>query len=271
MCIDELSLSKGELYTFVTNKSGNCKQGSLVAVIRGTLSKDIISVLNKLSSASRELVEEVSMDMANNMEAAIKASFAKAKIVTDRFHVVKLVTDALQHLRIKHRWAELEKENEAIAAAKKEGKKHKSEVLPNGDTVKQLLARCRLILYKKPCEWTTSQALRMVLLFDRFPKLSEVYYHVIAFRKIYELKCRTKAATKFKEWLEKTKSLNITEFNTVSNTLHYNLENILNFFINRNTNAYAESFNAKIKLFRANLRGVVDIKFFLFRLAKLFA
>ncbi|CDD83255.1 transposase [Bacteroides sp. CAG:462] len=33
----------------------------------------------------------------------------------------------------------------------------------------------------------------------------------------------------------------------------------------------AESFNAKIKLFRANLRGVADKKFFLFRIAKLYA
>ncbi|MBC7587817.1 MAG: transposase, partial [Chitinophagaceae bacterium] len=38
-----------------------------------------------------------------------------------------------------------------------------------------------------------------------------------------------------------------------------------------NTNANAESFNSKIKLFRANQRGVVDTKFFLFRLQKLFA
>ncbi|MCI7414487.1 MAG: DDE transposase, partial [Prevotella sp.] len=37
------------------------------------------------------------------------------------------------------------------------------------------------------------------------------------------------------------------------------------------TNAFAESFNAKIKAFRAALRGVTDIKFFLFRLTKLYA
>ncbi|MFH2142117.1 MAG: DDE transposase, partial [Bacteroidota bacterium] len=35
--------------------------------------------------------------------------------------------------------------------------------------------------------------------------------------------------------------------------------------------AYAESFNSKIKGFRENLRGVSDVKFFLFRLSKLFA
>ena len=37
LSIDELSLSKGELYTFVTNKKGKDKQGALVAVINGTV------------------------------------------------------------------------------------------------------------------------------------------------------------------------------------------------------------------------------------------
>jgi len=61
------------------------------------------------------------------------------------------------------------------------------------------------------------------------------------------------------------------EFYTAANSVKVNLDNILNFFCNRNTNANAESFNSKIKLFRANLRGVSDTAFFLFRLNKLFA
>lgn len=44
---------------------------------------------------------------------------------------------------------------------------------------------------------------------------------------------------------------------------------ILNYFINRATNAYAESLNAKIKLFRAQLHGGVDVMFFLFRLTNI--
>lgn len=48
-------------------------------------------------------------------------------------------------------------------------------------------------------------------------------------------------------------------------------DEILNFYNKCSSNAMAESFNAKIKLFRANLREVVDKKFFLFRVAKLFA
>ena len=46
---------------------------------------------------------------------------------------------------------------------------------------------------------------------------------------------------------------------------------ILNYFINRATNASAESLNAKIKHFRAQLHGVVDVKFFLFWLTNIYA
>ncbi|WP_449401687.1 transposase [Flavicella sediminum] len=53
------------------------------------------------------------------------------------------------------------------------------------------------------------------------------------------------------------------------NQMHY--DSIANFFNNRSTNAAAESFNAKIKDFRRSFRGVTDIKFFLFRLANIYA
>jgi transposase len=73
------------------------------------------------------------------------------------------------------------------------------------------------------------------------------------------------------EWEAKVIYTKIKEFNTVINSIENHLDKILNFFNNRNTNANAESFNSKIKNFRANLRGVSDVKFFLFRLQKLFA
>jgi hypothetical protein len=41
--------------------------------------------------------------------------------------------------------------------------------------------------------------------------------------------------------------------------------------VRRSTNAAAESFNAKIKDFRRQFRGVVDVKFFLYRLCKIYA
>ena len=79
------------------------------------------------------------------------------------------------------------------------------------------------------------------------------------------------AKARFNIWITDIMDNDLKEFFTVANTVKNNLDNILNFFINRNTNANAESFNSKIKLFRANQRGVVDVSFFLFRLYKLFA
>jgi transposase len=64
---------------------------------------------------------------------------------------------------------------------------------------------------------------------------------------------------------------NFKSFTTIASTIYQHYNEILNFFVNRAANASAESFNAKIKAFRASLRGVIDIKFFLFRLAMIYA
>ena len=104
-----MSLSKGALYTFLTNKSGKGKKKTLVACIKGTKSQDIIDVICKIPLEKRKLVKEITFDMANNMQLASRMVFPEAYLVTDRFHVVKLVLEALQHLRIKYRWEEIEK------------------------------------------------------------------------------------------------------------------------------------------------------------------
>lgn len=271
LSIDEVSLSQGELYTFLTNKAGKGKRGTMVACIKGTASKDIIEVLSKLSIYKRLQVKEVTLDMAKNMESAIKNVFTKATLVTDRFHVVKLAMEALQHIRINLRWMELDIENEAIRLAKETNTKYESAVLDNGDTPKQLLARCRYILVKKEADWTENQQQRATLLFAKYPQLKTAYDQTLAFRNIYEEKNIASAKTRFTNWINDIMEKEIKEFYTVANTVKHNLNNILNFFTHRNTNANAESFNSKIKLFRANLRGVVDTQFFLFRLHKLFA
>lgn len=271
LSIDEVSLSKGEVYTLLTNKAGKGKNGTIVAMIEGTLTVAIQEVLNKIPLYLRKSVKEITLDMANNMEAAVRASFPNAKLVTDRFHVVKLTMEALQRIRIDLRWEEMDKENNAIAECKKNKTKYIPEVLSNGDTPKQLLARAKYLLAKKPNEWTDKQKIKIKLLFEKYPVLQKAYNHVLHFRNIYESENKEVAKIRFDEWIKKTETLNIKAFNTVANTIKNNYPNILNFFDNRNTNANAESFNAKIKLFRANVRGVEDTRFFIYRLVMLFA
>jgi transposase len=272
LSIDEVSLSKGELYTFVTNKNTKVRnKKSIVAVINGTEAKTIQGVLEKISLAKRESVKEVSMDMARNMGLAVEKSFPNSSMVIDRFHVVRLVMDAMQHLRVKLRWQAIDQENTAIGQAKQRGEKHYPKVLSNGDTLKELLVRSRYLLYKFEDDWTITQSKRAALLFEKYPILKAVYELTLCFRNIYKNASKTKALVQFNEWNEKATATKIDEFNTVVRSIEYHLDNILNFFNNRSTNANAESFNSKIKAFRANLRGVTDVKFFLFRLGKLFA
>jgi len=273
LSIDEVSLSKGELYTFVTNKKGKSKQATMLACIKGTRSVDIIKVLEMISLVSRKQVKEITLDMAKNMESSVRTAFPEATLVTDRFHVVKLAMESLQHLRIKQRWIEIDKENKAIEEAKKKGIKYKAIQLSNGDSTKQLLARSRYILAKKTNDWTENQRQRANLLFKLYPHIEIAYKHTLEFRSIYENTDKLIAKEHFNKWIEDTFEENLKTFYTTANTVKANFDNILSFFNNRNTNANAnaESFNAKIKLFRANLRGVTDTAFFLFRLHKLFA
>ena len=49
LCIDETSLSCGELYTVVTNRAGRGGRGTLVTMIRGTKSEDVIKVLGDMN------------------------------------------------------------------------------------------------------------------------------------------------------------------------------------------------------------------------------
>lgn len=272
LSIDEVSLSKGELYTFVTNKNTGVKNKKcIVAVINGTESKLIQEVLGKIPSEKRSQVKEVSMDMARNMSLAVQNSFANSKKVIDRFHVVRLVMDAMQHIRVSFRWEAIKDENIAIKKAKDNKEKYYPEVLSNGDTKKELLARSKYILYKFEDDWTANQAKRAKILFEKYPKLKTAYNLALEFRAIYKNTCKNKARIQFNEWKERVVNTAIEEFNSAVNSLEYHIDNILNFFDNRSTNANAESFNSKIKGFRANLRGVTKVDFFLFRLEKLFA
>lgn len=72
-------------------------------------------------------------------------------------------------------------------------------------------------------------------------------------------------------WYNKVEEAGFHSFNVIAATVYEHYDEILNFYNNRSSNALAKSFNAKIKLFRANLRGVARKKFFLFRSANLYA
>jgi transposase len=272
LSIDETALSNGELYTIVTNKAAKGRKGTIVAMIKGTQTEQIVEVLNKIPEGLCRKVEEVTLDMAANMIAAVRRCFPYAHLVTDRFHVQKLAHDAVQEIRIKYRWEALEQENKLMAEAKEQKSTYSPEVLSNGDTLKQLLARSRYLLFKHHSKWTESQKNRAELLFPRYPELKKAYDLAVQLGDIFR-QCKTKehAFKKLALWYNKVEDTAIDSFRTVSRSIQTHYISILNFFMNRSTNAAAESFNAKVKAFRATSRGVRDVTFFLFRLANIYA
>lgn len=271
LSIDEVAVTNGELYTVVTNKAAHGGKGSLMAIVEGVKTPAIIDVLAQIPAEQRMAVKEVTLDMSNAMDAIVRASFPKAVIVTDRFHVQQLVSEALQEVRGSLRRAALQEETAAILKAKKEKKPYQPTFYENGDTKKQLLARSFHLLFKSSSKWSERQQDRATVLFREFPAIHEAYTLSMLFRSWYEHNTDKESAKEnLQAWYEKVEEKQIASFIVAAGSVKAHEDTILNYFNHRSTNASAESFNAKLKGFRALVRGVRDIKFFLFRVGKLY-
>lgn len=272
LSIDEVALSEGELYTVVTNTDARTQKGSLVAMVQGTRSQEVNALLQQIPKVKREQVKEITLDLADNMELIASNSFTKADLVSDRFHVQQLPTGALQEMRIKYRWQAIELENQLSLQARELGERYKPKIFANGDTLKQLLARSRYLLFKAESKWTQKQKQRAQILFDIYPDLHKAYQLTMMFRNIYQTARTEKQALKMlNQWYRKIDKHGFESFITAANSIKLHQKTILNYFKNRSTNALAENFNGKIKAFRSVFRGITDVSFFLYRVSLIFA
>ena len=308
LCIDETSLSKGELYTILSNSDKNCKKGSIVAIVKGTKADVVIDAIKKIKAKLRYSVKNIALDLSPSMAKIARECFPWARQVIDRFHVQKLINEALQDTRVKYRWWAHSIDLGEKDRCKRIGERYKQTIFDNGETVSQLFIRARYALTMHKTQWSKSQIERIQILFDNFPNVEIAYKISQKFREImnnredlkrikesyesYVYNTTKKAEfdgkvpniltrehyikayfkTKLAIWFEYIE-LNDNDglFASVKETFRTNHENILNYFINGFSNAKAESLNAKIKDFRRRLRGVKCKTFFLFRLQNLLA
>ena len=301
--MDETSL-QGELYTIVHNKDAHGRKGAIVAVVKGTNPADVLRVLMQLPADKREMVESVTMDLSDCMRAIAREAFPKATAIRDCFHIVKRGGEGCEEIRLRlkreavrdlnRQKAEFRKYLERLAAQRKRyrqrmkakhGKKWKKSRcgkkpkrlntrfeparLENGETLVEALTRCRKQLSMSREKWSAAQEKRAKILFGLYPKLEEAYNLINSLRAIFRNKELTKetAKEKFGEWYEKVAACTLREIKSVRDTIRFYEDEILNYFIKRQTNASAESLNSKIKCFRAQVKGVRDIPFFMYRLA----
>ena len=284
MSLDETSLSNGEVYTILTNKAAHGGKGALAAMVRGVASDTVSDILKKVPRGIRRRVKSVTTDLSSAMMLTVRTVFPKAMLINDRFHVQQLETDAIDQMRIAFRWQVLAEENKAIKEhrAKRKAVHTRAEKeligewqpvrMENGETKPQIMARSRHIILMHKTKWNTQQQERAAILFCMFPKLEEAYNIYLELVDIFNKKSKpAEARLNLARWYNKVEAFGSDGFSKVVETFENHNATIVNYFQDRLTNASAESFNAKIKAFRTQFRGVGDIKFFMYRLATLYS
>lgn len=299
--IDETSYC-GEVYTFLHNKDGHGKKGTIVAIVKGVKPDEVCTVLNQLPEDKRRAVEDVTMDLSECMSGIVRQSFPNAEIVRDCFHVIQRSGEGIEEIR-------LHLKREAIKEQKREKAEHQKKLLrlakrrtayrkthprpkgkkrgrkpqrlntrfvpskqSNGETLVDSLTKCRRQMQTSRNKWNDRQEERAKILFEKYPKLKEAYDICNALRVVFRNHDQDKETAKVKlhEWYDEVTKCTLREMKAVKDTIKSYEDEILNYFKNFATNASAESLNSKTKAFRSMLRGVRDLPFFFYRLSLVF-
>lgn len=222
--IDEISKHKGHK-NFVTVLS-NLESGKLIEVVDSHRQEEIAKVLMQQPLEVRESVKEVSVDMWGGFPKVIEEVFPNAKIVVDRFHVMKAVNDNLNKLR----------------------KQIKFNVKVRG-------AKWLLLKNRQDLEEDDIERLEMVLCQSQ--RLRKAYELKEKFRAIYEeVHDRGIGKQKIENWLCEAQSI----YGDAVKTIQNHLDTICNYFLNRTTNGVMEGINNRLKLIKRQAYGFMNFE-----------
>ncbi|UXE62041.1 MAG: ISL3 family transposase [Woronichinia naegeliana WA131] len=220
--LDEFSNRKGKKDFITTVIDINKKE--LLEVIKGHKKEEIIEALKVQPARVRENVKEVSVDMWEGFTSAIKELFVNAKIVYDRFHVMKNINEELNKLR-------------------KKMNMHKKGLT--------------YLLWKNKEELKEEKREELEEILKMYPCLGIAYEMKEEIRDIYEHSRTTNGARrKFEKWM-RTASL---FYKKSVGMLKTHLTGICNYFENHTTNGLTEGMNTKIKLIKRKSYGFANFE-----------
>lgn len=227
LCLDEIAPHKGH--------------GAYCLVISAPELGLVLDVLQDRKKASLEAwfdarglgwcatVEVCCADMWDAYHAAAAAKLPNARQTVDRFHVMKNLT-------------------EAITKARRAIQKKADE------TTQAILKGCRWLLVKNAENLTPDEAARLQTMLAASPELKQCYALKEAFRMWFnQAQERAVAEAKLAEWVTQVQVSGLKALQTLLQTLTNWRERILNYFVGRHSNGFAEGVNLKIKLI--NRRG----------------
>lgn len=222
--LDEIAKRKGHK-DFVTVVS-DLEQGELIEVIDSHAQEEIIEALMEQPLEVREMVEEVSVDMWGGFPKVIEKVFPNAKIVVDRFHVMKAVNENLNKVR----------------------KQVNFKVKVRG---------AKWLLLKNKEDLNTDELAKLELVLKQSERLREAYELKEKFRGIYEetQECE-EGKRKIEKWLCEAQRI----YSDAVKTIRNHLETICNYFLNRTTNGVMEGINNRLKLIKRQAYGFINFE-----------
>jgi transposase len=190
----------------------------------------LIEVLSEQDLEVREGVEEVSVDMWEGFPKVIESVFPNARIVYDRFHVMKAVNRELNRLRIKLQVT---------------GRKIKYLLLRNGESLEE------------------EERKELEKIAQEHPLLQIAYEIKEKLREIYEKRQTVKGGTReIQKWLRGASVI----YRESASMIKAHLEGVCNYFAHRTTNGVAVGINTKIKLIKRQGYGFSNFENFRLRL-----
>lgn len=226
--VDETSSKKGHSYVTL---GVDLEASRVIHATEGKGKQCLQSIAEHLSSKGvpAEQIEQLSMDLSPAFIAGAADSFPQAHITFDRFHVVKLLGDAMNKVRMEER-----KEHAAL-------KHHKYTFLKN----KQALSD------KK------RQALENMI--TLYPTLGAAYRLKELFNDLWTMPDKRSADAFLRDWCVQVEQAKIPAFQKFANTLRAHWSGIIHFVESNITNAILESINSKIQLAKRRARGFRNI------------
>jgi transposase len=236
LAIDEIAIMKGHKY-FTIIRDYDC--GVAVRIFFGRGYEETSNALASLGKEKLDMIKYVSLDMWDPYIKAISEHCPKAKLVFDKFHVVKKVNEALDSVR-------------------------KNEFKDAEDEEKKEMKHKRWIILKREYNLSSEQRNSLATIIKNNDRLYKAYLLKEQILSIFEDKKSTfeTICERMKFWMENVLSNDLEEFNEVINTMKNYMFGILNYFRYGMTNAIAEGFNTKINVLKRRAFGFRDLEYF---------
>jgi transposase len=226
LSVDETSFKRGQSYVTVIVDAGARR---VIDVEKGRKEQTVINFSYKLEAkgGSCENVTFATCDMSRAYMSGIKECFPYAKLTIDKFHVKKLMIDAMDEVR------------------KAEQREHKS---------KELLNSKKLLMIPQTRQ-SEEQRVRIAALSKQYPKTGRAFRMVQGLDSVYASEDVEEASKRLDSlycWLRRGR---LEPMKKVALTLRTYGEEILNIFRTRLTNAICEGINSMIQAAKRKARG----------------